>query len=509
MIQLPPPLPFPGPDTAVRPHRADRVAMHEERPPVAPKPFGGKPWWQPDAASLLSIYAVLLLLVPARLVFGPLGGIGKPSLLFGLGLLALWLASRVVPYVTTRGSNPMRRVLLLFGVVSLASYGLGYGRGLPGDEAASADRTLLATLSLLGVALMTADAIRTRDRLDRVLKTLLVAGTVCSVIGIIQFTTGVDLANMIKIPGMRYNGILYGFGERGGPGFRRVAGTANHAIEFAVVLAMLLPVAVHYALHAAERRERILRGAQVAVLVLGIAFAISRSGVLAMAAVVIVMGICWAPGIKAKALLVIGAGLVALRVAVPGLIGTFRNLFLDAESDPSITGRTNDYEYVFNLIDQRPWFGRGLGTFVPTDYIILDNQLLGSLVATGYVGLCTLLLLYFVGFSVARRVARRGGTDNSRHLAQALMATVAAGLIVTITFDALSFAQYSGVLFITFGAIGALWRLERLGDSGEDVPRDKPLLKGWRSVQHPAPHPLGRALPDLSDHLGWRRKRPV
>lgn len=492
---------FRGPEAA--PRKAPRPA------PVAPPAFGGKRWWRPDVACLLTGYAALLLLIPARLVVPSVGGTGRPALLFGLGLLALWGASRVVPYATTPGKNPMRRVLIVFGIVFLLTYAMGHGRGLPPIEGSAVDRNLIATASLLGVALVAADGIPSRQRLDVLLKRVTVFGAVVGVIGALQFLVGIDVASMIKIPGLRLNANLYTIGERGGPGFRRVSGTGGHPIEFGVLMAMMLPIAIHYALHGRSRRERLGRWLVLATMAVGVFFSISRSGVLALAVVILVLGVAWAPSVKVNGLIVAVVGAVLLRAAVPGLLGTFRSLFLNAEDDPSIEGRTNDYEMLWGFVRDRPWFGRGPGTFIPDRYFTLDNQLLLTLVQQGYLGLLALLALYFVGMSVARRVARRGGSDPSRHLGQSLMAAVAAGLIVTLTFDSLSFAQHSGYLFLVLGCIGALWRLERLGDSGRNRGRRPRVLKPWRSKEYPQPHPLERLVPDYAEEHRWRSPRPV
>ncbi|MFP3901993.1 MAG: O-antigen ligase family protein [Acidimicrobiia bacterium] len=500
---------FAGPETVMGGGR-DMAALERSRS-VAPARFGGKPWWRPDATALLSAYLVLLLLIPARLVVPSVGGAGRPALLLGLGLLGVWAVSRVVPYLTTRGPNPVRRALMIYVLVYALTYALGYARQLPVAERLSADRSLFATASLLGVALLAADGIRSRERLDTLLGRLVSLGSVVAVFGILQFMFGIDIAGMIKIPGLVLNAEIIGIGERGAPGFRRVAGTAGHPIEFGVVMGMLLPLAVHRALHPRTRTEGWLRGAQIGALVLGVAFSISRSGAIALMVGLLVLGISWAPELKAKALVVAVAAMVLLRGAVPGLLGTFRSLFLNIGSDPSIQGRQDDYPYAFSLVEQRPWFGRGPGTYLPEQYVVLDNQVLGTLVSTGYVGLCAFFLLYLMGTSVARRVARRGATDESRHLAQAMMATVTAALVVTFTFDAFAYALYTGILFLTLGCAGALWRLERTGDSGagRERARSTPVLKGWRRVGNPEPHPLGRVFPDLAASHGWRRSRPV
>ena len=48
-----------------------------------------------DPPSMVMAFCGLTLLIPSRLVFTPLGAIGTPALLMGLGMLALWGTSRI------------------------------------------------------------------------------------------------------------------------------------------------------------------------------------------------------------------------------------------------------------------------------------------------------------------------------------------------------------------------------------------------------------------------------
>ena len=154
--------------------------------------------------------------------------------------------------------------------------------------------------------------------------------------------------------------------------------------------------------------------------------------------------------------------LAAFHTVVPGLLGTLRSLFANYKNDPSVQGRTSDYTVVFHYLGQRPWFGRGPGTFIPSRYIVLDNQILGQLVSLGVIGLAALILLFVTALAAARWMAKSPKLpEEDRHLAAALAATVAAGFVTSFTFDSLAFPIFAGTLFLAFGAIGALWRLKR------------------------------------------------
>ena len=84
------------------------------------------------------------------------------------------------------------------------------------------------------------------SELYRVLRTLVVAVAVMAVVGLLQFRSGIDLAELVnRIPGLHENADLVSIQDR--EGFRRPAGTATHPIEFGCVIAMALPLALHLA----------------------------------------------------------------------------------------------------------------------------------------------------------------------------------------------------------------------------------------------------------------------
>ena len=351
--------------------------------------------------------------------------------------------------------------------------------------------------SVMGVALVAADGVRNRRRLDRLLKrNLMIFGAINAAIGIIQFATGFDLAARIVIPGLHPNSDFTAFKvARGAGAFIRVTGTSTHPIEFGVMLAILLPLALHYAMHAQEG-YRFRRWLVVGLLACSVPLSVSRLGTLALFVVVIVVFNAWAPRIKLQGLIVAMAGLVAFSGVVPGLLGTIKSSFTNLSSDPSVEGRTDDYNIVFTYIGNRPWFGRGPGTFLPSRYIVLDNEALYTLVTTGYVGLVAVIALFVTMALIARKVSRTGKDDATRHLAICLMAGVMAFFFVSFTFDSLSFPICTGLVFFLFGAIGALWRLDRAGDISGRVRRSTSVLKGWRSVEKPEPHGLWRVFTD-------------
>ncbi|NED99603.1 O-antigen ligase family protein [Phytoactinopolyspora halotolerans] len=412
------------------------------------------------ALILLVIFLALQFLIPARLVIGGMGAIGRPSVAIGLLLFFLWTLAFLTRRGLPDGAQPVRWIIGGYVAFQLFGYAVGIDRGLPEIEASSADRWIIFTFAMAGVALATADGMRTRHELDRLLRALVGFAAVMGVIGGLQFTQVVDITQYVRIPGLRLNAALIGVAERGGPGFPRVASTATHYIEFGVVLAMVLPLALHYALFATVRRQRVWRWLAVAVIAVGIPFSISRSATLAVGLALVLMLSVWPWRQRYNALVIAACAIAMFHVVQRGVLGTIKSLFANVENDPSVQDRIARTDYVFELWAERPWIGRGAGTFMPERYILLDNQLYMTLLEGGAVGLAALVVFFLAPYFVARSLRLRGADQETRHLAQALAVVLPVSLLASGTFDSFSFATFVGVLFVVIGAIGALWRID-------------------------------------------------
>ena len=169
---------------------------------------------------------------------------------------------------------------------------------------------------------------------------------------------------------------------------------------------------------------------------------------------------------------------------VHGLVGTLRNLFVAIGSDSSSASRTKAYAAAGSYITQHPWFGRGLGTFLPATYFYIDNQYLTSLIETGIIGLGALLTLFISGWLIARSARRATSDPEERHLAQCLAACVVVAMLSFSTYDALSFTMATGITFLLLGCTGACWRLLR--ESNAPTPRSARFASACR-VSGPAP----------------------
>lgn len=411
-----------------------------------------------DAATLLCVYAVALLVIPARLVLRGVPLSLTPAQVIALAFALWWLCAQSTTMLGTgKGRNPVRTAVFLFVIAMLATYGYATYGYLPADELRLADHAAILVVAMVGLVLCVCDGVRTRERLDLVLKTVVVAGAAVSVVGALQFVLDIDLTRFLELPVLRFTA-EYGFmTERAS--FRRVGATMAHPIEFGVVCAMILPLAVHFGFRARERHEPARRWWFCSFLIAaGLMFSVSRSAVLGLAGVALVLFVGWPGGRRLYAVLFSFGFLVFIKLTVPGLLGTFRGLFTNLGNDESILYRTHDYATAAAEISKHPWLGRGMGTWYAPKHQVFDNQYILTLVETGAIGLFVFVLIFLCAIYAALR-ARHLSTDAGiRDLGLTLTACLAVTLIASATFDLLAFQAVTGLTMLLVGASGALLR---------------------------------------------------
>lgn len=427
------------------------TATVKVREPGSARPRGST---RPDVVVVLTAYLLLLIGIPSRLVLGPLGAVGTPAALLALGCALWWLSSRVVPHLGGHvGRQPVRVAVGLFATALLAGYAAGMLRAVTPVETRASDRLMLATAGWMGVALLTADGVRDRERMEVLVRRLVWCAAALAVVGIVEFALGIQVAKDIHVPGLHPSYPVEGIQSRAG--LRRVAGTALHPIEFGVVLAMVLPLAIRQAHGSRRRLDRV----PLLLIAVALPMALSRSTVLGTAVGFLVLCAGWSVRRRANALLAGTLFLAALPVLLPGVLPALQSLFLNISKDPSTTTRTDDYAVVWSMVRVRPWFGSGTGTFVPELYRILDNQYLLTVVESGILGVLALMGVFLTAMTCARGARTMASTEGTRELGQALTASVAVAGFMWVTFDAFSNPMASGVLFLLVGCCGALWRL--------------------------------------------------
>lgn len=411
---------------------------------------------RPDAVTLLSGYLILLLAIPAQLVVGPLGSAGSPALIFGLFLLMVWLVWRIARPSRVRDPRIAVRLALLCLVAAvLLSYADSMLRPMDSAVQNSADRSMLIIASWSGVALVAIDGIPDRQRLDVLLRRMVFGVGLVAALGVVQFVTRTSYTDLLDLPGLSPLSDLGVTMSRGA--FARPAGTALHPIEFGVAIAAILPLALHYAI-CDRHRPPLIRWFPVVAIALAVPASVSRSAVLGAAFVMVLLLPTWPKHQRRAGYAGLAAVVLFLFLAVPGIIGQFRDMFTNVETDTSTLSRTGSYDLALEFAARSPLVGRGFGTFLP-EYRILDNQYLLLLIEVGAVGLAAFMALLASSAWTAITV-RRGSRDPiTRDLAQSLLAAVAVPTLNFAFFDGLSFPIASGLLFLVIGVVGAFARV--------------------------------------------------
>jgi hypothetical protein len=432
------------------------------------------------AAFFIAVYAFLLLCIPSQLIIRPIGSPGTPANLWGIFCLLWWVVATLGGQNRVHGWTATRTTFGLLALAVLASYAAGSATGwyapanirqrtdelwtlvlvqpdaLNEKIISAADRGLLSFMGWAGVMLLTCEGLRGWRDLELIVTWLSRFGGFIAALGIIQYFTGVDIAGLFSIPGLSANSE---FGEVITRSvINRVSSTAAHPIAFGVVMAGLFFLALHRSLF-----TRTSKLSWVPTLLIGIALpmSVSRSAILAIAIISIVIFAGWPSRWRFAALLILPFAVGGMRLLAPGLLGTIRSLFTHLSEDPSVSGRTQDYDVMFGVYAHNPFFGQGLYTFVPRYYRIVDNQVLVSLIELGAFGLTALIVFITTGYLLARRARRRSSDPRERDLALVISGSILGVVISYFTFDAWAYPMVAGLTFLLIGMAGAASRASR------------------------------------------------
>jgi polysaccharide biosynthesis protein PslJ len=412
----------------------------------------------------LTFYLILLTFIPSALVLGPLGGAGSPATLFAFTLLGwyalLWVHPRFELY---RGRQPARVTAAFFASVVIAAYVSANRHSMNSTAQNGIDREMICLAGWMAVLLLAADGIEDWSQLQVMLRRLVNCVSAIAAVGIAQFLTGFNLATYVVIPGLSRQVAFDDLLSR--DGLNRPSATTAQPLEFAAVLALSLPLALHQARYA-EPGARFRRWLQVALIGAALPLTVSRSAVLGLAVIVIMLVPTWPKRDRWVTFPVIGGAVAALWVTTPTLLPLLYHLFAETGGESSSTSLLDAYTSATQFITAHPWLGQGFGTFLPQTYFFIDNQYLTSLIETGILGLIAVITLFGVGWYLARSARRACADGQSRDLLQCLAVAVVTVALSFFTFDAFSFATFSGTTFLLLGCVAAAWRLVRTKGGG-------------------------------------------
>ena len=164
------------------------------------------------------------------------------------------------------------------------------------------------------------------------LRRLVTCISVIAAIGITQFATGFNLANFVVIPGLTRQIAFVDLLTR--DGINRPSATTAHPLEFAAVLGLALPLALHQA-RFARPGTRFRRWLQVALIATALPLTVSRSVVLGLVIIACVLMPTWPARQLRIAYPALAGGLVALWVVEPRLISLIYQLFSKQALNPA------------------------------------------------------------------------------------------------------------------------------------------------------------------------------
>ncbi|MFB7782762.1 O-antigen ligase family protein [Streptomyces vinaceus] len=415
------------------------------------------PGRQPDATALLSFYLGLAFFIPSNLTLPGMGGVGTPANVFALlclfWYLATWLTGRIRP---APGTRLPRVAMWLLAVSVLGSYLGNATRGSTHKEVLGADRGLIGLLVWVSIVVLVSAGVQDRGRLDVLMRRAVVMGSVVAAIGYYDFFTATNIAEHISIPGLQSSVAQITTLDRGA--FTRPRSTTAQPLEFGGMLALMLPFAVQQAFDPVRAHlSRWRRWGPVALMGGALPLTVSRTSIIGALIVVLVMVPRWKPQRRWTAIGLLMGSVACFKVAVPGLIGTITTLFSSflSNSDSSTQARTVKYSAIVPYLEERPLFGRGLGTFTPDLYFFTDNQYMLTLAEMGLLGLLALLALFLTGIHQGGAIRRLAADESERELGQAFFASALVALVSSATFDALSFPMFAGMFFLTIAAGGS------------------------------------------------------
>lgn len=402
---------------------------------------------------MLTVYIVLLFAIPSSTTIAALGGVGRPSVLWGLVLLFWWVLSRLQArdHAAPPVAQPVRWAFAAFVVVVLVSFAAAMLRGQPADQISPATTALLRLASWSGVLLVAMDGIDTYADAAKLVRRLALAGAALAALGLAQFVTGQTLLDWVGlIPGLSVD--TSGVATRGA--FTRAAGTAIHPLEYGTAVVAALPLAITTAVNHGFRNRPSRFAAwwwlAVGVMLLASLVTVSRSAIIGLA-VALVASLPAIPRTY-RWVVAVGGGVVAAAVfaLVPGMFGTLLNLFVGASDDPSTQSRTTALSRVPEFVASSPLFGQGFGTFLPR-YYIFDNAWVLLTVELGILGLLCLIATVITAIGSAIWASRVSPFEDTKAMSRALAASLLTIAVLLLFFDGLSFPISAGLLFLTIG----------------------------------------------------------
>lgn len=409
---------------------------------------------------LLALLCLLIPIMPSYIVLaGPLKSNGSPARIIAFVLFSLTVLGFVLMWRTarTRTIRPGVIVILVYFLMVLLVYGVGLSHLDSALAEPNKNRAILTVTANVGVGLYALLRIKTMRQRTIILGCLAIGLTFNCVVALLQISTHIDLHTFLQPPGFVDNQTDLGRGlsavlsDRFGA--ERAFGTSGHPIEFAVLAGVTVPLTIHFARYATKWQVRLLAALATGVALFAMPVAISRSGLIAAAAAILIY--MWTFTLRGLAYAVaIGAvAIIGNMVAAPAVSQALWQTITNSAQDSSVLDRVAAYAKVSDTLRDHPIFGVGLGANPPNEYGFLDNEWLQALVQGGGVGFVAMIAICGGGVFGIAAALRRAATPRERDQAYAMGAMFVGFLVSSYTFDLFGYQQASFVFFVLFGLL--------------------------------------------------------
>lgn len=221
----------------------------------------------------------------------------------------------------------------------------------------------------------------------------------------------------------------------------QIFGPGVHPLVAAVMFSMTLPFAFAWLLEAKERRQRLLYGLAVVLLIAG-AVATQKKTAMVGPLVCILVLLVYRPRQMLRLTPLALVLIVVVHATAPGALGGVIDQFAPGSVNKVNTtqDRVSDYQAVTPDLAEHPLLGRGYGSYDQKHHRILDNLYLTLAIGVGLLGLLAYLSILVTTFLEANRVARSGDPDRGPP-ALAASASICVALVSGALLDFLSFPQ--------------------------------------------------------------------
>jgi polysaccharide biosynthesis protein PslJ len=329
-------------------------------------------------------------------------------------------------------------------------------------------------VSFFVVLYLVVSLVRSRRDVDFLVRLLAGGGGVVAVCAIIERRTNYNVFNHLHtiFPILRFEGADESFRV----GRLRVLASSQHPIALSVLFVVLLPLVLYLA-----RRGGRAWIAVACVYVIAIFTTASRTGIIGMLVLVIVY-LCLQPARVLRLWPLAVPMLAVVHIAAPGAIGTIREtmnplaMFKEQSSvvvgnDAYASGRLSDLGPSLSEWSRKPLLGEGFGTRNPTgpnaNARLLDDQWLGTLLETGYIGWLAWIWLFVRSIRRLVRASSEEGDSDDGWLLSGFAASLAAFAVTMGFYDTFSFIQNVFIGFILLGLSSAYLQLRAAERAGE------------------------------------------